>query len=202
MGDTLRYNISDWHQLKDVRSNTSNLLSIKVADIIDSPILSGLRIRIVHATLGELWTCVLNAVGEIINQDPTVINVEPSTDEILTYLAKYGFDVAYNEVELLPQAQLAFLRSLKDLGYDKLRILPVWTAKNGVREGKSYVVVFKIAENPDWINNAYSPSFTEFTRALQEGSVVNVSASSRANAWNWSWLTYVADIDDILNANS
>lgn len=198
----LRYNITDWHQLVDVKSNTSNDLSIKVADINNSPALSGLRIRIVHKDYGTLFTCVLSADGNIISEDPSVIDFEPSTDEILKTLAKYGFLVTYEQVNYLPTAQLDFLRSVKDLGYDKLRLLTVWSIKNQTKEFRTYIVVFKIAENPQWINNAYSPSVQEYTESLKNGSVINLSASSRTNNWNWSWLDFVANIDDILNQNS
>ena len=118
----LRYNITDWHQLVDVKSNTSNDLSIKVADINNSPALSGLRIRIVHKDYGTLFTCVLSADGNIISEDPSVIDFEPSTDEILKTLAKYGFLVTYEQVNYLPTAQLDFLRSVKGLTQSRLYI--------------------------------------------------------------------------------
>lgn len=202
MGNELRYNISDWRQLINVKSNISTKLSIKVSDILNAPILTGLRIRVYHAEYGDLYTCVLGAEGSLVSEDPSVIDFEPSTDEILKTLSKYGFLVTYDQQRNLPQDQLEFLASLSGLEYDKLRLVTVWNISNGVKQFKTYAVVFKISENPTWINNGYSPSEKEFTESLRNGSVVNLSASSQTHKWNWSWLTFVANIEDILSENN
>lgn len=202
MGNELRYNISNWRQLVDVKSNISSKLSIKVSDILNAPILTGLRIRVYHIEYGDLYTCVLGAEGSLVSEDPSVVDFEPSTDEILKTLSKYGFLVTYDQQRNLPQDQLDFLTSLLGLDYDKLRLLTVWKLVNGVKEYSTYAVVFKIAENPTWINNGYSPSEKEFTESLRNGSVVNLSASSQTHKWNWSWLTFVANIEDILSENA
>ena len=202
MGKELRYNISDWRQLINVKSNISTKLSIKVSDILNAPILTGLRIRVYHAEYGDLYTCVLGAEGSLVSEDPSVIDFEPSTDEILKTLSKYGFLVTYDQQRNLPYDQLEFLASLLGLEYDKLRLVTVWNISNGVKQFKTYVVVFKISENPTWINNGYSPSEKEFTESLRNGSVVNLSASSQTHKWNWSWLTFVANIEDILSENN
>lgn len=202
MGNELRYNISDWRQLINVKSNISTKLSIKVSDILNAPILTGLRIRVYHAEYGDLYTCVLGAEGSLVSEDPSVIDFEPSTDEILKTLSKYGFLVTYDQQRNLPQDQLEFLASLSGLEYDKLRLVTVWNISNGVKQFKTYAVVFKISENPTWINNGYSPSEKEFTESLRNGSVVNLSASSQTYKWNWSWLTFVANIEDILSENN
>lgn len=202
MGNELRYNISDWRQLINVKSNISTKLSIKVSDILNAPILTGLRIRVYHAEYGDLYTCVLGAEGSLVSEDPSVIDFEPSTDEILKTLSKYGFLVTYDQQRNLPHDQLEFLASLLGLEYDKLRLVTVWNISNGVKQFKTYAVVFKISENPTWINNGYSPSEKEFTESLRNGSVVNLSASSQTHKWNWSWLTFVANIEDILSENN
>lgn len=200
MGDTLTYSITDWHQLKNVKSNNSRDLSIKVADLLHSNVLTGLRIQVYHTEYGPLYAVVLNAQGTIVTEVNDNMVVEPSTEDILAELHKWGFEVQFNQQLNLPQGQLDFLAELKDLGYDKLRILNVWTMQNAIKTFTPYIIVFNVAQNPDWINNGYAASEQEFLNSLKNGSAVNISATSKANIWSWGWLTFVANIDDILNA--
>lgn len=199
MGDKLTYSITDWHQLKNVKSNNSRYLHISVADLIQADILTGLRIQVKHEQYGPLFTCVLNAQGTIVTEVNDNITVEPTTEQILAELNKWGFEVQFDQKLNLPQGQLDFLSELRSLGYDKLRILPVYTMRFGKKEYKPYIIVFNVSTNPDWLVNTYGASEQEFLKALKEGSAVNISATSKANIWSWGWLDFVADIDDILN---
>ena len=200
MGDTLSYSITDWHQLKNIKSNNSRELSIKIADLIHSNVLTGLRIQVYHEQYGPLYTCVLNAQGTIVTEINNNMTTEPTTDYILKELAKWGFDVQFDQELNLPQGQLDFLAELKDLGYDKLRVLNVWTIENTIQTFTPYIIVFNVSQNPDWLNNDYAASEQEFLNSLKNGSAVNISATSKANIWSWGWLNFVANIDDILNA--
>ena len=200
MGDTLSYSITDWHQLKNIKSNNSRELSIKIADLIHSNVLTGLRIQVYHEQYGPLYTCVLNAQGTIVTEINNNMVTEPTTDYILKELAKWGFDVQFDQELNLPQGQLDFLAELKDLGYDKLRVLNVWTIENTIQTFTPYIIVFNVSQNPDWLNNGYAASEQEFLNSLKNGSAVNISATSKANIWSWGWLNFVANIDDILNA--
>ena len=128
------------------------------------------------------------------------MTTEPTTDYILKELAKWGFDVQFDQELNLPQGQLDFLAELKDLGYDKLRVLNVWTIENTIQTFTPYIIVFNVSQNPDWLNNDYAASEQEFLNSLKNGSAVNISATSKANIWSWGWLNFVANIDDILNA--
>lgn len=197
----LRYKISDWHQLTNVKSNNSRDLSIKVSDIINGKVLNAIRIRVEHSTYGTLFTYLVDPTGILISAPDTGIAIGLSTKEILEELSRFGFIVTFPEYKHLPQTQIAFLRELLDLGYDKLRLLDVYEYENGVRKAKTYVVVFNIKDNPDWLNNDYAATSAEFTKALVDGSVVNISASNKSQRWPWSWLDYVANIQDILNDN-
>ena len=199
MGDTLSYSITDWHQLKNIKSNNSRELSIKIADLIHSNVLTGLRIQVYHEQYGPLYTCVLNAQGTIVTEINNNMVTEPTTDYILKELAKWGFDVQFDQELNLPQGQLDFLAELKDLGYDKLRVLNVWTIENTIQTFTPYIIVFNVSQNPDWLNNGYAASEQEFLNSLKNGSAVNISATSKANIWSWGWLNFVANIDDILN---
>lgn len=199
MGEPLRYSITDWHQLKGIQSNNSRLLHIAVADLIQANILTGLRIQVKHEQYGPLYTVVLNAQGSIVSEVNNNVVAEPTTDEILAELNKWGFIVEFDQKLNLPQGQVDFLTELKALGYDKLRILPVYTMRYGKKEYKPYIVVFNVTNNADWLINTYAASEQEFLKALKEGSAVNISATSKANIWSWGWLDFVANIDDILN---
>lgn len=202
MENNLHYNITDWHQLVQVKSNNSRDLSIKVADIIQNDILQGLRIQVCHKTYGVLFVYILNARGSIVTNPSEGTPFELSTSEILSELAKWGFDVTYEVVKYLPQSQLAYLSTLLALNYDKLRVLGVRGNRNAeALTAKPYLVVFNIEQNPDWINNSYIATQSEFDRALQEGSAINISNTGTANAWDWSWLNFVANIEDILSQN-
>ena len=199
MGDVLRYSITDWHQLKNVKSNNSRLLSIKVADLLHSNVLTGLRIQVYHEQYGPLFVCTLNAQGTIVTEVNNNIAVEPTNEQLIAELNKWGFDVVFDQKLHLPQGQIDFLSELKQLGYDKLRVLNVWTMHNAIKDFKPYIIVFNVSDNPTWLNNGYAASEQEFLSALKNGSAVNISATSKANVWSWGWLTFVANIDDILN---
>ncbi len=199
MPEPLRYEITDWHQLKNVKSNNSRELSIRVADLLHSDVLTGLRIVVYHNNYGPLYTCVLNAQGSIVTEINDNIVVEPSTEEILAELHKWGFIVEFNQKLNLPQGQLDFLAELKNLGYDKLRWLTVQSTKHNVIDAKPYIIVFNVTNHADWLINTYAAPEQEFLKALKDGSAVNISATSKANAWSWNWLIgYVMNIDDIL----
>lgn len=198
----LRYNISDWHQLKDVKSNNSKSLYISVSDFIQNEILTGLRIQIIHESFGVLFACMLNAQGAIINEFSENLTIEFTYKQILKELEKYGFLVTYNPRKSLPGSQIEYLMSLKKLGYDKIRIINVWYIENSTKIFKWYIVAFNVDKNMDWLNNGYAPNEREFNKALNNGSAVNVSALSKSKQWSWSWLDYVANIDDILEDNS
>lgn len=198
----LRYNISDWHQLTDVRSNNSRDLFITVTDFVQDKRLSGTRIQVNHRDFGVLFTCLVNAHGNMISELEENIIYELTPKQILLQLEVFGFFVTFEPKKHLSGNQISFLMTLKGLGYDKLRVLNVWYSENGVKVFKWYIVAFNIKQNPDWINNGYSPSEKEYATALQNGSAVNVSALSNEKHWDWSWLSYVANIDDILEDNS
>lgn len=199
MADPLRYNITDWHQLKDAKSNTSRLLSIKVSDLIQNEVLTGVRIQVLHEVYGNIFTYIVNGAGTLINDSINPVEYELSKNTILKELEKYGFLVTYTQIKYLPPAQVDYLRELLNLGFDKLRILKVWDSKHGIKETKWYIVAFNILENINWLANDYSPSVTEFTNALKNGSAYNISSSETVHKWSWSWLDFVANIQDILN---
>lgn len=201
MNEPLRYEITDWHQLSGIRSNTSPKLSIKVADMVNNTELTGLRICVSHETHGPVFTCIIYPSGSAVVSDDESASLYLTTDQILRALYTYGFFVTYVQYRHLPSDQLAYLAEINTLGFDKLRILPVYRRIHDVYKIKNIIVVFNIKQNPSWINNSYICSDHEFTRSLKEGSCINISATGTANKWDWGWLDFVANIDDIIKEN-
>lgn len=197
----LRYHISDWHQLANVKSNNSRKLSIHIADLCQSDKLTGLRISIYHEDYGNLFTYILNANGQLLS-DCNGLRYGLSGNQILHELEKYGFLVTYSPAKRLCGDQITYLMNLKSLKFDKLRILSVWHIEDSVKVFNHYIVAFNIKCNESWLNNGYAASENQFGDALKSGSAVNITDISHINSWDWTWLDYVADIDDILRDNS
>lgn len=198
----LRYNISSWTQLPQCMSNNSRELHLHVSEIIQDRRVQGTVIRLEHTDFGVLFAYLVGGFGPLLSPDQRTYLPELTTAEILSELRRFGFDITYNPRERLDGAQLKYLVRLLELGYDKIRLLNVWShTSKGSKEFKPLVVAFKVAENPMWINNGYSASNEEFVSALLNGSVINLSAMTEDNHFDWSWLNYVANIDDILIDN-
>lgn len=198
LNQPLRYRVSSWRQLPDCMSNTSRQLHIHVADIYYRHDFSGFRISIDHEMFGTLYAVTLNAKGSIVYEADHECDQYTSTQAILAMIRKYGFLVDYSPMDDLPSAQIEYLISLRDLKYDKIRVLNVWKTIHGEQQFTQYIVGFKVANHEYWLNNDYSPSETEFINALVDGSAINVTKIGREHNFNWDWLTYVANIDDII----
>ena len=170
MPKPLRYKISDWRQLSRCKSNMSKDLSISVTTFVQDDRLNGERIAINHTDFGTLFACVLNAKGTMVcksSNDDYTFEFTPA--QILEELRKYGFLVDYNPVESIDGSQLFTLQNLLNLGFQKIRILNVWSAPLGVKEYHTYIVAFNPYNLGDWLNAGYSPSYTEYTNALVNG---------------------------------
>ena len=199
----LRYQISDWHQLPKAQSNNSNKLSIVVSDFIQDDRLGGTRIQVIHEDFGPVFVCVVNGEGSIVTPIQDNIVSELTPDQILAELQKFGYYIIYKPTTKLPSAQLDYLVQLRNMKYDKIRILYVHEYIYGIKQIKWYVVAFNVKENPDWINNWYSPSKSEYQSALMNGSAVNLLSVSQSRKYRWAWLVdFVANIDDVLEDNS
>ena len=194
-----QYKISNWHQLIGCQSNNSRELHINVTDFIQSKVTTGKRISVNHARFGCLFSTVLGCDGSLVtsNSLEVITDLDPGT--ILSELRKYGFYVQYDPVDKLPGDQINYLMTLRDLGFDKLRILNVWHLENGVKVFVTYVVAFNVSENVQWLNSGYAPSKTEFSRSLENGTAINLTNISNTKNYRWDWLyNWVANIDDII----
>lgn len=202
-GLPLRYKISSWRQLPQCLSNNSSALHIRVTDFINNEFLRGFRISVVHETYGTLFACVLHARGTIITEAAEYGAKELQISGILAELEKYGFLITYAPNEKLPGGQLEYLATLRHLGYDKIRILNVWSNNvEGTKEWAPKVVAFSSKRLGDWLNNAYSPHERELYKALIDGSAANLTEICKTKKYRWDWLDFVANIDDVLCDNA
>lgn len=201
----LRYNISNWLQLSECKSNNSVDLYITVKQIIDdgSHRLEGINILVNHVQYGTLFACLINSNGTLLTPDPVSgIIKEFSTDEILAELNKFGFDVTFEINQHLSGEQISYLITLSGLEYDKIRKLPVYEYDNqGNKVFSDYIVAFNVEHCPDWINMDYICRSNEFLAKLNDGVALNLTFMSKTQMFDWTWLTYVANIDDIIRDN-
>ena len=195
-----RYKISNWHQLSKCKSNNSACLHITVSDFVNTDRLQGTRISVIDKQLGNLFTCLVGATGSVVRPADGSQRFELTTDQILFALNTFGFYIEYNPETSLSGDQLTYLMTLRNLHYDKLRIMAVWDSKTGIKEFTTYIVGFNSENNGNWLNSGYSPSIQEFTEALNNGSAINITYISETQGYRWDWLyNWVASIDDILN---
>lgn len=203
--EPLRYQISDWCQLSECKSNNDKCLKITVTNFIQDPRLSGTRISVEHPTFGNLFTYIIDLAGNLVSETSlgTQLKTHLSVEEILLQLSRFGFLITYKEYEHLSGNQLQFLMTINNLHFDKIRLLNVWYVENGITQFKLYVVAFQIELLPNWLNAGYAPSNDEFQEALNAGYALNVSALSESQHFSWDWLyNWVADISDVIESNS
>ena len=65
----------------------------------------------------------------------------------------------------------------------------------------NYLVVFNVEKCPDWIQNDYTCSLKVLRDALQSSGAMNLTDLPQTRGFDWTWLTYVANIDDIISDN-
>ena len=202
----LRYQISSWRQLPGCMSNNSKYLKLHVSDIFDGKNFRGFRILLDHEKYGVIFATVINARGLIISPESfssengdTVFDLP--NEDILSELAKYGFFIDYHVNKHLSGKHIQYLMTVQQLHFDKIRVLQVWDASTGTKQYTRHIVVFKEEELDQWLNNGYSPSVKEFTYALTNGYALDITHVCCSAQFDWSWLNFVANIEDILRDN-
>lgn len=201
--ETLRYKISSWRQLPDCLSNNSRELRIHITDFFNNEELRGFKISLEHITLGVLFCCVLQARGSIVTDEDEYGASELTPEEILKELRKYGFEITYEPIKGLSGNLLDYLITLDKLGYDKIRVLNVWHTQNGTKAFETKIVAFQVNPHGDWLNNGYSASEKEFIKALNDGTAINLTDTSRTKNFRWDWLYgNVLSIEDVIEANA
>lgn len=198
----LRYNISSWEQLVGCMSNYSNSLTIKVKKMMKNDKLSGTIIEVFHSQFGPVFCYLVDGQGAVLaSEDP--MDYELTTAQILKELERFGFLITFNPREHLPEDQVEYLKTIDKLGYDKIRILNVYTyATDGTKLMNPHIVVFNVKDNPGWMDNTYSASLAEYTNSIAAGTAMNLSSMSEVKRFRWDWLDYVGSIPDIIADNA
>lgn len=202
--EPLRYKISSWRQLPKCLSNNSRELRIHVTDFFNNEELRGFRISLEHTTMGVLFCCVLQARGSLITDEDEYGASELSPTEILKELYKFGFYITYEPITALSGNLLDYLITLDKLGYDKIRVLNVWHyTSNGSQESDTKIVAFQANPLGNWLNNGYSANEKEFLDALNAGTAINLTDTSRTKNFRWDWLYgNVLNIEDVIEDNA
>ena len=191
----LRYSISSWKQASKCLSNSSKQLRITVTELCDKINLEGLRIAVEHQRYGTLFAYVINAKGDIVQDQSDALL---TTEDILAQLAKYGFYITYAVYDRVTGDQIDYLLTIQKLGYQKVRVLTVYKQQDNNEIYTQHLVAFDEMKMLDWLSSDYEASEKEYRDAIELGVAVSLDNMSEAKSFDWSWLTYVANIDDIV----
>lgn len=200
----LRYRISDWSQLTKCLSNNSRDLYITVSSFLGDT-LQGEFVQVNHAQYGCVFGCMVSGSGSIVSdQDDTGKSIDwLTTEQVLDQLSKFGFYVTYEIGENLSGDQLSYLMTLQALKYDHISPICVVSYDNsGSQHVERTIVAYDGAVHPEWLVVNTAVAERSLLDALSDGTAVNVSAMSKKYNFRWDWLTYVANIEDILDENA
>lgn len=204
--ERLRYEIHDWSEVGECLSNTSRDLRIRYIELLDEE-LSGKLIMVEHNLFGTLFACLVEGHGDLLcgpnPHDPHGLH-RFRDEDILMELYKFGFDIRLNREKKLTGDQLDYLMTLNGLGFDKIRaitvVLPYCPHDP---KYKQVVVGFQVSGMPKWLDNTYQCPESEFLKAIEEGTAINLTAISKSRHFDWSFLKdHVLSINDILAVHS
>lgn len=198
--ELLRYEISDWSEACECLSNSSRKLHITYDSVLGK--LTGGIVRVEHEDYGCLFAYLVQGSGSMLQPGPNGVLFELSNEEILMELEKYGFNIQLSTNVDVDDAQYQLVSSACALGMDKIRIMYVDNEKSPLGdkyERSAYIVAFKADKLSSWLSTSKACSRREFSKALIEGSAVNLSQVDGGlnQGHNWSWL-----FDKVLTAES
>ena len=122
-----------------------------------------------------------------------------STDEILKQLMKFGFHITYDIKKFLPLDTLSYLSQIYNLGYDKITCVALEDKNvSGNRIWNKTVIIFKSEFNDDLLTFGCKLTRKQFYNKLEYNTIIDVTHEKDLN---WEWVTYTANIIDILNEN-
>lgn len=194
----LQYQIDCWEDLSKCKSNTCPELSISVSKYLHNYDIEGIKISVNHPKYGTLFAYTINPKGMLVAPGAVSGRPEMTHDILFTEIARYGFYVSFTEYIHLSWDQVKFLRTIQGLGFDKIRLLPVYDNRTN-RPIDSIGVAFKIDSNEAWINPGYAASEQEFEKAVISGTALNLSKlpGFEKNSWDWMY-NAIFDIDYLL----
>lgn len=202
----LRYEITDWSQVTECLSNNSKDLHLRYIEISDED-LEGKLILVEHAVYGILFSCLVEGEGPLLSsmdpRDRGTMHVF-RLEDILMELGKFGFDIKFKKEKKLTGEQLDYLINLNGLGFEKIRMLTiVLPYVPNQPKYRNIVVGFQVGALPKWLDNRYQCPESEYLKAMEDGTAVNLTSISKAHHFDWSFLKdYVLSINDILAVNA
>lgn len=198
------YAIDNWRQATNCISNIDSSLKIRYTQFVNSYILEGGRIQVVHPEFGVVFAAFTSASGTLVNYDS---NAFLSTREILKGLRQLGFDIRFKINPQINAATLTYLRSAIELGYTTVR----WCIKKHLRRTHAYeytgncrirgcaqahthvVVLFDENKTPELLKQ-YPPPIQNFG-----GDIMEVDTAKNP-ALDFSWLELPMNIQSIIDA--
>lgn len=201
---TLRYRISSWDEISQCLSNNDRELHIHCININDKD-LSCKIIRLDHDKYGTVFAGMVEGHGSMLSKKDGISYHMFTSSEILDELEKFGYTISYERDENLSGDQLDYLITLNNLGFDKIRKLPIRLrgTVNNTYSISTIVVGFKIDGVPaEWLDNTYVCPVAEYHDAVDRGTAINISAMSNDRNFSWEWMSdAVMSINDILQLN-
>lgn len=169
---------------------------------MDGPHINGEVLQVNHASYGTLFSAMIDGHGELITEFDEEGEAIPflSTDEILKQIEKFGFYVVYDVKSNLPMNIITLLQELYELGYDKItRVLVRATGKeSGSIIWRPQVIVMKTEHNTDLLSYGAKITDKVFKDKLAANTIMNLTYEEDMK---WDWLTYMANISDLLDEN-
>ena len=197
----LRYSIASWAQAPKCLSNTSPDLRISVASIEDR-FINAQIVSVEHTLYGTVFAAAVSGDGLIVsdhNIDGKAIQWL-TTEQVLDQLARFGFYIEFNIRGSLPGSILSYLMTLDKLNYQHITRMKV-TYPDG--SSKIQVIAFEGSNNPRWLSYPCEITQGDLALACLRGTAINVSIITQGLFIpdDWSWLTFVANIKDVIEEN-
>ena len=201
MQQKLRYRISSWEQANQCLSNNSRQLCLQTSRFLFDKNLEGFLVKVCHPDYGVIFAAMTEGKGYLITDKDESGNAIPfmTTSEILTQLEKFGFIICYSPEVHLDGKQLSMLIDLQHLGYDKLNVI----YKMEGRVARKNIIALDSSMCADLLMYNSKVTTSQFNIYLEQGCIYNISNSpANLTEFDWSWLSYVCNIKDILEANA
>lgn len=200
------YAIDNWRQATNCVSNIDKSLKIRYTQFVNSHILEGGRIQVVHPEFGVLFSALTSASGTLVDYDADAFL---STPEILKALRQLGFDIRFKVNPEINAATRQYLESALALGFTTVR----WCIKKHKVQSNSkvltgncrvrscqerhvhIVVLFDENKTPELLRQ-YPPPIRNFGGDIMEVDI------AKNPALDFSWLIVPMNIRSILDPQS
>ena len=200
------YAIDNWRQATNCTSNIDRSLKIQYTQFVNSHVLEGGRIQVVHPEFGVVFAAFTAASGTLVDYDADAFL---STEEILKGLRQLGFDIRFKTNPVINQATRDYLQAALALGYTTVR----WVVKkhriqvnstcfqgncrkHGCAEGHTHVVVLFDENKCPELLRQYPPPIKNFGGDIMEVDMI------KNTALDFSWLILPMNIQSILNPDT